>query len=255
MKVELNSLPARLRLPLMDMLQSMVGREMQGRALDSGIPGQVVRLHLGGQTIRALLQGRGVQEGQNLFFRIEKEGGQFFLKLLGKAEMDSAADNPALREFIMRLGTEKLQFFHSLTDLFKYWKHRSQSKESSETGLKEADAEGRALTGETGEKVTGAIQENGDSREFTALASMKDSPAFWAMTAAMPGETHSLFVFYADSPEFNAIRLLVVQPEDSAREQLSEWLAGYQEPTIQSITVLSRFPDPSFFQVGQLWEA
>ncbi|MBI41526.1 MAG: hypothetical protein CMF59_18180 [Leptospiraceae bacterium] len=254
MKVELNSLPARLRLPLMDMLQSMIGREMQGRAMDSGMPGQVVRLHLGGQTIRALLQGRGVQEGQNLFFRVEKEGGQFFLKLLGRADVDSAAENPALREFIMRLGTDKVQFFHSLTELFKFWKHRGQAKDSGEAALKETGQNPGDVPGSFHSEAVQQQRKSEEREEVTALAS-NESPAFWAMTASIPAEYTSLFIFYSDSADFSSVRLLIVQPEESARQQLQDWLEGFQDSSIQSISVLSRFPDPSFFQVGQLWEA
>ncbi|MEQ8353412.1 MAG: hypothetical protein RH862_18200 [Leptospiraceae bacterium] len=257
MKVELSNLPARLRLPLMDMLKSLVGREMQGRTLDSGIPGQVVRMQLGGQTIRALLQGRGVQEGQTLNFRVEQKDGQFFLKLLGKGELDPAAEsNSALRDFVMKLGTERLQFFQSLDALMKYWKQKNQSRPGQDRDVQTESGPTKEGTQGTQSQSAVVASATGDSEseEWTALASV-DGPAFWAMTASLPDHPTALFVFYADTAEYLSVRLLVVQPDDDARADLQNLVDQYSDPSIQDITLLSRFPDPSFFQTGQLWEA
>ncbi|MBU44447.1 MAG: hypothetical protein CMN76_14595 [Spirochaetaceae bacterium] len=256
MKVELANLPARLRLPLTDMLQSMVGREVQGKALDSGIPGQVIRLHLGGQMLKALLQVRGVQEGQNLFFRVEKQDGQFFLKLLNQQDLDvSRESSAALRDFVMKLGPEKLQFFHSLTELFKYWR-RSKTEANLDRSEVPTD-KGAPMTGAsaTGDSALEVDPGENSKQEATALSSGPSSPAFWAMTASLGNHQESLFVFYSDSADFQTIRLLIVQPEETARQELLGLVHGFRDPSIAEIAVLSRFPDPSFFSAGQLWQA
>lgn len=256
MKVELCRLPDRLRLPLVDMLQSMVGREVSGRALQSGIPGQVVKLQLGSQTLKALLQARGVQEGQMLHFRVEKESGQFFLRLIQGTESDVAMQNRALREFVLSLASGKLQFFQSAVELLRYWKNaRKEEPEPSGTAQRlPADTQ----SGTTGPLATEAVdpqaKDQPDQEESAAL-SLENGPFFLAMTHCLPAREPALFVFYSSQKDFQSVRLLIVQPNESERRQLERSVQDFRDDSLVEITVLDRFPDPSFFGAGQLWQA
>ena len=253
MKVELAKLPARLRLPLTEMLQSMVGREVNGQALDSGLPGQVVRLKLGGQILKALLQARGVQEGQSLMFRVEKEGSQFFLKLLDVAAGDPALrENASLKDFLFRLGPSRLEFFQSVSELIKHWK---KFREESGRNLADVSPESRNMTAEADisgtDRVDNDTSAEGEQASFLSL----QGPYFLALTHSLPEQAPSLFVFYSKSADFDKPGLLVVQPDAENRMSLQRMFQTFQDDSLQSIVVMDRFPDPAFFGTGQLWQA
>ncbi|MCB1140123.1 MAG: hypothetical protein KDK23_15285 [Leptospiraceae bacterium] len=253
MKVELAKLPARLRLPLAEMLQSMVGREVNGQALDSGLPGQVVRLKLGGQILKALLQARGVQEGQSLMFRVEKEGSQFFLKLLEVAAGDPALrESSGLKDFLFRLGASQLEFFHSLSELLNHWK-RLRDEGNSKPGDIPSDPKNVATDANPNAKDQ-LHNDTSEESEQTGFLSLQ-GPYFLALTHSLPEQGPSLFVFYSRSPDFDKAGLLVVQPDASQRMSLQQMLETFQDDSLQSVLIMDRFPDPGFFGTGQLWQA
>ena len=266
MIVQLNKLPASLQAPLRSFLSAMIGRDVQGVALKSGLPGDIIPLRIGGQMLRAMLQARGVQEGQNLHFRVEDREGQFILRLLDKAAGPEL--NGPLKAFLARLGPERLQFFHSLTELIQAWKEesRAHSERSQRSGRSQGTGpnEGPGAPGQDSSLPADAVhgqagqqerEESSKEESQGGFGSLQRSPYFFGIVPTVPDIGPTLFVFYSDQPEFQFFRLLLVQPDASARKDLERIFAGVEVPGLQEVQILDRFPDMSFFQTGQLWEA